>query len=81
MHYSLKLAPYLEIISRRESLDSARERSRPRDDHTPLFLLAYAIAAATATLHKTCALTGYPNEINDTLFILIYPMTFLAGLT
>jgi hypothetical protein len=37
--------------SPRISLDSARERPRPRDDHTPVFLLA--VATTTATLHKT----------------------------
>jgi hypothetical protein len=42
----------------RISLDSARERPRPRDDHTPLFLLA----TATMDIHKNCALTGYPND-------------------
>jgi hypothetical protein len=66
-------------MSPRESLDSARERPIPRDDYMPLFLLVAAIAFATAGLHKTCALTGYPNELKRPLFKLIYPVTFMAG--
>jgi hypothetical protein len=77
-HYSLKLAPYLARISPRISL---RERPRPRDDHTPLFLLAAVVAVATAVFHKTCVLTGCTNELKCHLFILICPMTFLVGLT
>jgi len=73
--------PYLARISPRESpresLDSARERPKPRDDRTPVFLLV----AVTVFLHKVCALTAYPNELKCPLFILIFQVTFLTGLT
>jgi hypothetical protein len=70
--------PYLAKISPRKS---PRKRPRPRYDHVPLFLLPDAVVVATAALHKICALTGYPSELKHPLFILIYPMTFLDGLT
>ena len=61
--------------------ESARGRPRLIDANAPLFLLAVAVAAAIAALHKTCTLTGCTKELKRPLFILICLVTFLVGPT
>jgi hypothetical protein len=58
-----------------------QENHQERDQDQEMTMHPYSslqLQLQTAALHKTCALTGYSNELKRPLFILICPVTFLA---